>query len=106
MKKALACASLLLLAACTASRFPAPTQADADRVATKFPGVSLNQLTTGKANYEQYCGSCHKLEAPGNYTEEAWHKIVPKMAVKAKIDEATEQNILRYLVTMCAPASN
>jgi cytochrome c5 len=76
------------------------TQADADRAAAKFPGTNLADLEKGKTTYEANCGKCHKLHAPASRNEEAWRKIVPPMAKKSKLDAASEDLVLRYVVTM------
>lgn len=82
-----------------------PTQADADRVASKYSGYTLAELRTGKADYEKYCITCHGLKKPEKFTELQWNVIVPEMVKKANkrekvVDEETQESILRYLVTM------
>ncbi len=106
--------SLLFLIACAGSKSasktivpPVPTQADADRGAMKIPGLTLAQLNTGKTNFEQQCSKCHKLKDPASRDETEWRKVVPKMAAKAEkkmekvvIDQAMQESILAYLITM------
>ncbi|MES2702045.1 MAG: cytochrome c [Bacteroidota bacterium] len=72
------------------------------------PAVALSaEEAKGKADYEQYCSTCHGLKSPTSETPEKWHKIVPGMAARAQkkagkvvIDEPTQQSILKYLVAM------
>jgi cytochrome c5 len=94
------------LVACSASFTPAtPTQADADRMASKYPGSTLADLAEGKRLFEANCDNCHKLKNPAKHTEAHWKKTVPRMAGKANkhgesIDAKTQELITRYLVAM------
>lgn len=88
-------------AATTTSSAAAITEADAQRASAKWPNTTVAELTEGKALYEQHCGNCHALKDPKSESEEEWYHEVPPMAKKAKIDAATEQKILKYVVTMC-----
>ncbi len=93
--------SIVFLAACgTAVKTGVPAQSDADRATAKFPGTTLAELNKGKIAYEANCGNCHGLKNPLKYSEEEWRKEVPPMAKKAKVDAATEELILKYVVTM------
>ncbi len=106
MKKILAIAITIILAGCTSTALLTPTQADVDRVQTKFNDYSLTALTNGKMLYEQHCGKCHGLKNPASRTEAEWELIVPRMVKKAnkkgniEIDAATQESILRYVITM------
>lgn len=100
----------LVAVGCASAKKAIPTQADVDRVASKYPGYTLEALNQGKALYEQNCGSCHKLFKPRALSETEWQKIVPPMVKKAvkkgaKIDAAGEELILKYLITK-GPAAN
>jgi len=96
----------VVLVACSASFTPAtPTQADADRIASKYPGATLADLQEGKRLFEANCDNCHKLKNPAKKTESHWKKTVPRMAGKANkhgeaIDAKTQDLITRYLVAM------
>ena len=76
------------------------TEADGARAASKYPGASLATLQQGKTMYEENCSKCHGLKSPTAYNEEQWGKHVKRMAPKARIDNATEELILQYVVTM------
>lgn len=101
MKKILFLYSILLFWACSATVLK-PTQSDADRGASKFPGMTLAELNEGKTLYEGNCGKCHELKKPAALDEAGWRKIVPVMAGEAKIDGRSEQLVLQYVVTMSA----
>ncbi len=83
-----------------------PTQADVDRVQTKFPGYTLDELYQGKQLFEANCNLCHKLKKPASEPESEWREIVPRMVKKVNnkeghhIDEAGQEKILRYVITM------
>lgn len=97
--------SVLLLGACASKKVVvAMSQTDADRAAAIFPGASLASLNDGKMKYEANCGKCHGLKKPTSRNEAQWREIVPRMAVKAKVDSGTENLILQYVVTMSGVA--
>ena len=83
-----------------------PTQADVDRVQTKFPGYTLDELYQGKQLFEANCNLCHKLKKPASEPESEWREIVPRMVKKVNnkeghhIDGAGQEKILRYVITM------
>lgn len=83
-----------------------PTQGDVDRVQSKFPGYTLDELYQGKQLFESNCNLCHKLKKPASEPESEWREIVPRMVKKVNnkeghhIDEAGQEKILRYVITM------
>jgi cytochrome c5 len=96
-----------LIASCTMSKSAAPSQANVDAVADKFPGYTLADLTKGKELYDSNCQTCHKLAKPNSESESAWNHIVPEMVQKTNrkagkdvLDAEGEKLILRYLITM------
>ena len=99
MKKYIFVTALFLAACGTALKLAVPNEADATRAAVKFPGTTLADLNKGKAAYEANCAKCHGLKDPARYSEEKWRKVNPPMAKKAGIDAATEELILKYVLT-------
>lgn len=104
MKQILIFTVLSILVACSAKLLN-PTQADADRMQSQYPGYSLAELSEGKMLYEQHCGNCHKLHNPKSHNEAQWQEIVPEMAKKVNkngpvLDATGEEKILRYVITM------
>lgn len=83
-----------------------PSQADVDRVAGKFPGYTMADLTQGKTLFDSHCGSCHGYPKFTELDEKGWQKIIPPMVKKAsektflRLDATAEQQILRYCLTM------
>lgn len=97
--------SILLMAACVSTKVLTPTQADADRLKTKYPNLTLADLNEGKALYEKHCQSCHKLYRPNSRNEQKWNEIVPPMVKKVNrkgevLDNRAQELILKYVVTM------
>jgi cytochrome c5 len=106
MKKTLFFLSLVSLTACSVT-LVTPTQADVDRVSSKYPGYSLAELNEGKTMFQHTCNRCHKLKNPASRNETKWNKIVPKMINKLNnkegktvVDEKQQELILKYIVTM------
>ncbi|MFN8398174.1 MAG: hypothetical protein U0176_26425 [Bacteroidia bacterium] len=111
MKKYISIAALacvLLIAACAGRKLATPLQADADRGAATFTGLTLDQLVLGKQVLEANCGACHDMPKPKHESAEAWKGIVPNMVTKANrklgdtIDKDKEEALLRYLIVMGA----
>jgi cytochrome c5 len=111
-KSLLAGACIAILVACgtaknsTAKVEALPSQGDVDRVQTKFPGYTLDELYQGKKLFEANCNLCHKLKKPTSEPEDEWRTIVPRMVKKVNgkeghsIDATGEEKILRYVITM------
>ncbi len=107
MKKVILFVITAFLFSCGSARLLVPVQTDAEVMKSKFPAITLEELNKGKADFEAQCGNCHGYKNPLKKSEEQWKTTVPKMAAKAKkkagrevIDEATQQSILKYLITM------
>ena len=113
MKKIITYSFLIFLAACSGNKVASTkpvvgmSQADADRGAIKYSGLTLTDLNKGKSIYEANCGTCHGLKSPDSRDEKSWiHEVdvmVPKANRKAGsqvIGDAEKDLILKYLVTM------
>lgn len=108
MKKTLLILSVVLAVSCASTKSitnHTPTQTDADRLASKYPGVTVTELSEGKMQFEANCSKCHALKNPASKNEGQWASIVPKMSAKANkkagkevIDAVKQEAILRYLV--------
>ena len=106
MKGTLFFLALLSLTACSVT-LVTPTQADVDRVSSKYPGYTLAELNDGKTLFQHTCNRCHKLKNPASRNETKWNKLVPKMINKLNskegkkvVDENQQELILKYIVTM------
>lgn len=104
-KRLLVFALIIGLVGCAASRVTAPSQSDVDRMKSKYPDYTLEDLNRGKTLYEANCNKCHDLVKPSSESEQEWERIVPNMVNKVNrngvvLDDKAQQNILRYLITM------
>lgn len=88
--------ALSVIAACTTSKEISVELANA-RV--KVPGITADQLITGRKIYIMNCASCHALNDPAKYTTAQWAPILTKMFAKAKITDSTRiQLITNYVM--------
>jgi cytochrome c5 len=91
-------ASAFASGACATTQMPAPTQADASRVAIEWPGTTVETLARGRMAYLDRCTSCHAPYRPDAQPAAAWRKIVAEMAPRSKLDHRTTEDVVRYLV--------
>jgi cytochrome c5 len=91
---------VLLLGACSRSTAPHATDADATRAALRWPGTTTQDLEHGRDLYVSRCSSCHLPPTPSEYSVEAWPGHIAEMRERAHLDEASEEAIRRYVVTM------
>jgi mono/diheme cytochrome c family protein len=83
-----------------AGQIPPPTEADALRASARYPGTTLADLTHGRELYIEHCSHCHSLHRPTEQPPSAWPKIVREMTKRAKLDEASAGELIRYLVVV------
>ena len=108
--------ALMLLTACstskkstTSSSVSTPTATSTETAVQSAPVtaatvkdvVTVKEMEDGKKLYVTHCTSCHSMKAPFEYTTEQWNKILPNMSKKAKIDDATQESIRKYLLASC-----
>lgn len=80
------------------SNAPAVTDAELANAQKRFPDATITSITEGKKQYEANCGRCHGLKNPSDFTEQRLNEVVPKMFVKAKIEDlAVQQSIREYV---------
>lgn len=60
----------------------------------EFPNETVSE---GFALFSTACTKCHKAKVIKNYSREAWNKILPKMATKAKLIDNQETTIDAYI---------
>lgn len=84
---------------------PLPTAADASRGRTRFPDLSLAELSHGRTLYVSRCASCHVLKRPSELSPEQWQVEVDGMRGKngVTLSDAEARAIVRYL-TVAATA--
>jgi trimethylamine-N-oxide reductase (cytochrome c) len=109
--------ALLLLTACNATKkstteqsATAPTAKTAEATAAQQAPVtaavvkdvlSQKEMEDGKKLYVTHCTSCHAMKNPSEFTAAQWNSILPSMSRKAKIDDATQTSIRKYLLASC-----
>ena len=101
MRKLTIIASTLLLFACGGAKIISISQADVERAATKYPGITSEQLAEGQKLYAANCAKCHTLHAPGKFGEKRWNHEIDEMSGKeyANIDAKTKESITKYILT-------
>ncbi len=97
--------SLTLIWAC-APLLPYPTGEGLSRIQAERPNLTLQDLEIGRRFYADHCANCHRLHIPSEKTAKDWKKTVARMQERAKIDDATSDSILAYLVAMNGKAKN
>ena len=91
MKKIIFVGVLALFASCS----PKTTEVIEEKVPVTYPTAEIGQ---GKGLYDGKCGECHNLKKVDNYSSEAWAKILPVMAKKAKLAESETALIQEYVM--------
>src|SRR5262245_24078470 len=91
---------------------PGPLSLQAVQVAqVRFPTATAASLESGRQLFLQHCNACHKFPALGEYSDEQWGKIIPRMAAKAELSLADGRAILTFIQAaraaspMTAPAA-
>jgi cytochrome c5 len=82
-----------------ATSLPPPSEADATRAATQWPGTTVETLSRGRITYLDHCTSCHAAYRPDAQPAAVWRKIVEKMATRSKLDHQSTEDVVRYLVS-------
>lgn len=107
MKKMILYSTLVFLLACSGAKLITVSQTDVDRGLSRFPGLTINDLNTGKSLYENNCGSCHKLKSPSSRSEKKWTRILENMVIKVNkkagkqvLGESEKDILFKYLITM------
>jgi mono/diheme cytochrome c family protein len=86
------------LVACAAS-LPQPTQADAVKAATRWPGTTRVDLEQGRRLYVDKCAGCHALKAPSELPPELWESKVAEMRREHEVvlSDVQARSIVAYL---------
>ncbi len=98
--------AVVLLACAHAGFVPQPTPMDVERIQPVDPGLSLEEMQTGRAAYLQRCSGCHAVHGPGEYRGDQWPGLVARMQreKKFKIPEHDRVLLERYLVAFSSTA--
>ncbi|MDB4537353.1 hypothetical protein N9230_01930 [Akkermansiaceae bacterium] len=60
--------------------------------------VPEKTLALGRGIYMAHCAQCHERVTPGAVDPEFWRGVTPHMAVKAKLSDSEEKQLLQYLM--------
>jgi hypothetical protein len=67
---------------------------------SQWTGTTQASLEEGRELFVTHCHRCHVLPTPKSRTVEKWHKIIIKMAKKAKLDDAQRDTVLRFILAV------
>jgi len=81
------------------------TEKDVAWADSVWKGTTLTNLNAGEATYIKSCNKCHGYKKPQSKKAEKWEKIIPKMAKKAKLNQADESLLLKFVITLGRPMS-
>jgi hypothetical protein len=74
---------------------------------TKFPDLTLAELTNGYSIYHGACTNCHGVKNITNRSEEKWVEVLNVMAKKAKLTQEEKDAVWKYIMaTKLAVKSN
>ncbi len=82
---------LFILISCGAALY-IPDQIDANH-----SGISLDTLKEGRVLYVKNCAACHNLRLPERFTREEWDTIIPRMQIKAKLNDRQAGLIKKFI---------
>jgi cytochrome c553 len=81
---------------------PPPTSTDVKAASARWPGTTLEQLSSGRRGYLKKCGTCHSLKSETSVPREVWEATVNRMRSKngAELSDEEVADIARYLYAM------
>jgi mono/diheme cytochrome c family protein len=90
-----------LSASCAAAlRHSSPS--DAARLASRWPGTTVEDLERGRRLYVRRCSACHTLVLPAAHPPEKWPRLVDAMAKKARLRPEEREDVVRFLVALAS----
>ncbi len=98
-------AGLAVAVGCAAAlRYPTPR--DAELLAPRWPGTTIEDLERGRALYVRRCSSCHTLVLPEAHPPAKWPGLVDGMAAKARLRPGERDDVVRFLVAVASGGGN
>ncbi len=83
-----------------------PTTAQLQNVKSQYPDMDTVAINKGYILFSENCNKCHRLKNPGNYSDEEWHKILPVMSKKAKLNPEETDLIQTYVLAFSEDRTN
>lgn len=59
--------------------------------------IPSSSVAEGKVLYQGKCSKCHDLKTIKAYTTDQWANILPKMSIKAKINDEQQALVNEYI---------
>lgn len=79
----------------------APRQEELAAIQQQFPKVTMEKLAEGYDIYTKgTCINCHKPMAIAKFSETEWKNIIIDMSQRARISEAQEDAVLKYVLSI------
>jgi hypothetical protein len=78
---------------CSTTQHLKPIEADVEQAKQMNIKTNFASLTSGYNLYAKKCTNCHRLFHPNEYNASKWQTILPRMFIKARIQNE-EQRIL------------
>ncbi len=63
-----------------------------------WPEASEASLAHGRDLYTTRCNTCHALPLPREHLAQEWPALVRSMAKRSKLDQAGQDDVLRFIV--------
>lgn len=60
-------------------------------------GIMSADVGEGKVIYMRDCSRCHEQKKVEDYTEAQWNNILPRMVIKAQLDETQGRQVKAYV---------
>lgn len=99
-----AAATLLGAAAACAGAIPRTTPALAAEAQRRWPEMDAERFERARSTYIARCAGCHPLPTPRAMSAEDWPGTMADMGRRSKLDAATSEDLLRWvLVARDAP---
>ena len=98
MKRILAASIATIIMACATTMKPI-TEASFKKIPHRWNNYTFADFSRGRDLYLTNCGGCHQLHLPAEFTEEQWSTILSTMIERAKLGDAEQELIFRYLLT-------
>jgi mono/diheme cytochrome c family protein len=86
-----------VLAGCAAAPSVAPPVDGPVALAATSLGGSPEAAARGRDLYTTRCARCHTAPRPDSETADAWERILPRMASKARLDSAQAADVRLYV---------
>lgn len=99
VRKFVALGLLAGLSACGGALLPQLTPAQIQWAGQQWADMEGSRIVAARQLYVARCSGCHNLILPSAKELREWEQVLPKMALKAKLNDGQREEIWRYLQT-------